>query len=59
MAYSTLVTAQTSARSLLRHALATLAYRAGKALRGESYFRSDIEIGRVGKDQAAPRREFD
>jgi hypothetical protein len=34
LAYSTLLTAQTSARDLLRHALATLAYRAGKALRG-------------------------
>lgn len=78
------MTAPTSARDLLRHPLATLAYRAGKALadaptgfesfsvapgsrtpgqiltqRGESYFRSDIEIGRVGKGQAAPRREFD
>src|SRR5512141_2709726 len=34
LAYSALVTAPTSARDLLRHALATLAYRAGKALRG-------------------------
>ncbi|MGZ5427960.1 MAG: hypothetical protein ACXWFS_03035 [Thermoanaerobaculia bacterium] len=32
---------------------------AGSPVRGESYFRSDIEIGRVGLDQAAPRREFD
>jgi hypothetical protein len=28
-------------------------------VRGESYFRSDIEIGRVGEEQAAPRSEFD
>ena len=34
LAYSALVTAPVSARDLLRHALATLAYRAGKALRG-------------------------
>ncbi len=32
---------------------------AGSPVRGESYFRSDIEIGRVGVDQAAPNREFD
>jgi hypothetical protein len=32
---------------------------AGSSMHGESYFRSDIEIDRVGKDQAAPRREFD
>jgi hypothetical protein len=32
---------------------------AGSPVRGESYFRSDIEIGRVGPDQAAPVREFD
>ena len=32
---------------------------AGSPVRGESYFRSDIEIGRLGLDQAAPRKEFD
>lgn len=32
---------------------------AGAPVRGESYFRSDIEIGRLGLDQAEPRREFD
>jgi hypothetical protein len=32
---------------------------AGSPVRGESYFRSDIAIGRVGQDQSAPRREFD
>jgi hypothetical protein len=28
-------------------------------VRGENYFRADIEAGRVGSDQSAPRREFD
>jgi len=28
-------------------------------VRGESYFRAEIERGRVGRDQAAPRREFE
>jgi hypothetical protein len=32
---------------------------AGSPVRGESYFRSDIAVGRVGPDQSAPRREFD
>ncbi len=32
---------------------------AGSPVRGESYFRSDIELGRVGPDQAGPVREFD
>jgi hypothetical protein len=32
---------------------------AGCPIRGESYFRSEIEVGRVGLEQAAPRREFD
>jgi hypothetical protein len=32
---------------------------AGSPIRGESYLRSDIEIGRVGSNQAAPRVEFD
>jgi hypothetical protein len=32
---------------------------ADSPMRGESYFRSDIAIGRVGLNQAAPRREFD
>jgi hypothetical protein len=32
---------------------------AGSPVRGESYFRSDIEVGRVGPDQAAPNKEFD
>jgi hypothetical protein len=32
---------------------------AGSPIRGESYLKADIEIGRVGSDQAAPRIEFD
>lgn len=32
---------------------------AGSPVRGESYFRSDIAVGRVGQDQSAPHREFD
>ena len=39
--------------------IAMLRRLAGSPVRGESYFRSDIAIGRVGKDQAAPRRELD
>jgi hypothetical protein len=32
---------------------------AGAAVRGENFFRADIAAGRVGPDQAKPRREFD
>jgi hypothetical protein len=32
---------------------------AGAQIRGESYFRAEIVTGRVGLDQAPPRREFD
>jgi len=32
---------------------------AGVPVRGENYNRADIRIGRVGSEQAAPRREFD
>ena len=32
---------------------------AGAPVRGENFFRADIAAGRVGPDQAAPRREFD
>jgi hypothetical protein len=28
-------------------------------IRGESYFAADIAVGRVGPDQAAPKREFE
>ena len=31
---------------------------AGSPVKGENYFRADIEIGRVGPDQTAPKREF-
>jgi hypothetical protein len=39
--------------------IAMLRRMAGSPVRGESYFRSEITVGRVGKDQAAPVREFD
>lgn len=52
-----------SERDLLRHTLATLAYRGAKALRDAPVdfagFRAEIETGRVGRDQAAPARELD
>jgi len=32
---------------------------AGSPVRGENYSRADITVGRVGRDQAGPRREFD
>lgn len=38
--------------NLLRHL-------AGAPVRGENYNKADIEVGRVGTDQAPPRREFD
>jgi hypothetical protein len=31
----------------------------GAPIKGESYYRAEIEVGRLGTDQAAPRREFD
>jgi len=39
--------------------LAMLRRMAGGAIRGENYFVADIEVGRVGTDQAVPHREFD
>jgi hypothetical protein len=30
----------------------------GSPVKGESYYRSEITVGRVGPDQAPPRREF-
>jgi hypothetical protein len=39
--------------------IAMLRRLAGSPVRGESYFRSDIAVGRVGQDQSAPHREFD
>jgi hypothetical protein len=31
---------------------------AGSPVKGENYFRADIEIGRLGPDQTSPKREF-
>jgi hypothetical protein len=39
--------------------LAMLRRLADSPVRGENYFRAEIAAGRVGAEQAAPRREFD
>jgi len=39
--------------------LAMLRRLAGAKIKGENYARADIQAGRVGSDQIAPRREFD
>jgi hypothetical protein len=39
--------------------LAMLRRMAGAPIRGENYFKADIEVGRLGLEQAAPRVEFD
>lgn len=39
--------------------IATRRRIAGAPVKGENYFRAEIVVGRVGLDQAAPRREFD
>jgi hypothetical protein len=39
--------------------IALLRRMAGAPVRAENYFRAEIEAGRVGPDQATPRREFD
>jgi hypothetical protein len=39
--------------------IAMLRRIAGAPMKGENYFQADIAEGRVGDDQAAPRREFD
>jgi len=39
--------------------IAILRRMAGGPIRGENYFRAEIEAGRVGADQALPRVEFD
>jgi hypothetical protein len=39
--------------------IAMLRRLAGVPVRGENYFKADIVAGRVGPDQAAPRREFE
>jgi hypothetical protein len=38
--------------------LTMLRRMSGAAIRGENYFQADITIGRVGPEQAAPRREL-
>jgi len=39
--------------------IATRRTLAGAPVRGENYFVADIVAGRVGPEQAPPRREFD
>ena len=39
--------------------IAMLRRMAGAPVKGENYFRAEIVAGRVGSDQAPPRREFD
>jgi hypothetical protein len=39
--------------------IAMLRRMAGSPMRGENYFVAEISAGKVGRDQAAPRREFD
>lgn len=39
--------------------LAMLRRIAGGPMKGENYYQAEIASGRVGADQAAPRREFD
>ena len=39
--------------------IAMLRRLAGGPVRGENYFKADIVAGRVGREQAAPRKEFD
>lgn len=39
--------------------IAMLRRMAGAPVRGENYFRAEIVAGRVGDEQAAPRREFE
>jgi len=38
--------------------IAILRRIAGAPVKGESYFVADIATGRVGADQASPKREF-
>lgn len=39
--------------------IAMLRRMAGVPMKGENYFKADIAAGRVGPEQAAPKREFD
>jgi hypothetical protein len=38
--------------------IAILRRMAGAPVKGENYFAAEIEVGRVGADQAKPKREF-
>lgn len=38
--------------------IAILRRMAGVAIKGENYFVAEVTVGRVGADQAAPRKEF-
>lgn len=39
--------------------IAMLRRLAGAPVRGENYFKADIVMGRVGREQSSPRREFE
>jgi hypothetical protein len=39
--------------------IAMLRRLAGCPIKGENYFKADIATGRVGREQSAPRREFE
>ena len=39
--------------------IALLRRMAGAPMKGENYFKAEIRAGRVGPEQASPRREFD
>jgi hypothetical protein len=39
--------------------IAMLRRISGAAMRGENYYKAEIGVGRVGREQAAPKREFD
>ncbi len=39
--------------------IAMLRRMAGAPMKGESYFAAEIIVGRVGREQTAPKREFD
>lgn len=38
--------------------IALLRRMAGAPVRAENYFKADVVVGRVGPEQATPRREF-
>ena len=61
LGYSAEVLFQGPVADALQHTgqLTMLRRLAGSPVKGESYARADIVSGRVGPDQAAPRREFD